>query len=127
MVKRQAAIAAIASVLMVGTASAQDYEDETACEMYEHVSFRGRVLPMASGQSVSFRNGQFWNDRVSSVRVAPGCSLVVYQHTRMRGASQEFFRNVRSVRGWNDQISSAECICDDQGYDDYQDGDYDDQ
>lgn len=121
--KRQAILAAIASLVMVGAASAQYYDDDVACEMYEHVSFRGRVLPMTPGQAVSFRGGQFWNDRVSSVRVSPGCSLVVYQHTRMGGASEEFFRSARAIGGWNDQISSAECICDDQGYDD---GGYDD-
>ncbi|MDH4988941.1 hypothetical protein QEZ47_26205 [Aminobacter anthyllidis] len=93
--------------------------------MYEHNGYGGRVLPMRPDQSISFRAGRFWNDRVSSVRVAPGCTLVVYQHTGMQGASEEFDRNARSIGGWNDQISSAECICDDyqddgdDGYDPY--------
>lgn len=112
--KRLAAIAAFASALMIGSASAQYYDDDVACEMYEHDSYGGRVFPMRPDQAVSFRGGQFWNDRVSSVRVARGCTLTVYEHTRMQGDSQEFHRNVRALGDWNDQISSAECYCDDQ-------------
>ncbi|WP_269929697.1 hypothetical protein [Aminobacter sp. HY435] len=120
---RLAILAAAASALMIGSASAQYYDngDDVACEMYEHNSYRGRVLPMAPDQAVSFRGGQFWNDRVSSARVAQGCSLVIYEHSRMGGAATELTRNARSLGGWNDRVSSAECFCDyqnDQGYDD---------
>lgn len=121
---RLAFLAAAASVLMIGSASAQYYDngDDVACEMYEHNNYQGRVVPMAPDQAVSFRGGQFWNDRVSSVRVAQGCSLVIYEHSRMAGRSSELGGNARSLGGWNDRISSAECFCDgqsDQGYDDY--------
>ncbi|PWK69107.1 peptidase inhibitor family I36 protein [Aminobacter sp. AP02] len=113
--KRLAAIAAFASALMIGSASAQYYDDEdVACEMYEHNSFGGRALPMRPDQAVSFRGGQFWNDRVSSARVARGCTLTVYEHTRMQGDAEEFSRNIRALGDWNDEISSAECYCDDE-------------
>ncbi|MEI5678162.1 hypothetical protein G6N74_06940 [Mesorhizobium sp. CGMCC 1.15528] len=112
--KRVAAIAAFASVVMVGSASAQYYNEyrDVACVMYEDSNYSGRALRMQPDQAVSFRSGQFWNDRVSSIRVARGCSLVVYEDTRMGGRSQEFRRNDRHVGDWNDEISSAECYCD---------------
>jgi hypothetical protein len=111
--KRVAAVAAFASALMVGSASAQYYEDygDVACVLYEHNNYRGRALPMRPNQAVSFRNGQFWNDRVSSIRVARGCTLMAYQHARMRGNEREFDRDDHNIGNWSDGISSAECYC----------------
>ncbi|RJG44756.1 MULTISPECIES: beta/gamma crystallin domain-containing protein [unclassified Mesorhizobium] len=108
---KRVAIAAFASVLMVGSAAAQ-YDEDAACVMYEHNNYRGRALPMQSGQAVSFRNGQFWNDRVTSIRVARGCTLMAYQHSRMRGNEREFNRDDHNIGNWSDGISSAECYCD---------------
>jgi hypothetical protein len=111
--KQPAILAAVVFALMVGSASAQYYGDDVACAMYEHVGFGGDILPMRPDQAVSFRAGQFWNDRVSSARVARGCSLVVYEHTRMQGQSVEIPRSAPDLgRRWNDRISSAECFCD---------------
>jgi hypothetical protein len=110
--KKTAILATVASGLAVGSASAQDYGD--ACLMFEHAGFRGEVISMAPDQRVSFRAGQFWNDTVSSVRVARGCTLVIFEHARMQGASAEISRRVHNLgRRWNDRISSAECYCDD--------------
>jgi len=67
---------------------------------------------MAPDDSVSFRGGQFWNDRVSSVFVRRGCTLIAYEDTRMGGGSIEIRRRARELGDWNDQISSAECVCD---------------
>jgi peptidase inhibitor family I36 len=111
--KRLVILTAVASTLCAGSARAQ-YDDETACVMFEDSNFRGRALEMGADDSVSFRGGQFWNDRVSSVIVRRGCTLVAYADTRMRGRSIELNRRVRdfSNTGWNDRISSAECYCD---------------
>ncbi len=76
-----------------------------------------KSLAMGPDDAVSFRAGQFWNDRASSARVARGCTLVIYEHTRMQGDSAEIHRRARNLGdGWNDSMSSAECFCD--SYDD---------
>ena len=72
---------------------------------------------MGPDDAVSFRAGQFWNDRASSARVARGCTLVIYERTRVQGDSAEIHRRARNLGdGWNDRMSSAECFCD--SYDD---------
>jgi hypothetical protein len=113
--KRLVILAALASTIFTGSAIAQSY-GEASCVLFEDGNFRGRSLEMGPDDSVSFRGGQFWNDRVSSVFVSRGCTLVAYEDTRMRGRSIEINRRVRNLDrgGWNDRISSAECSCDDQ-------------
>ncbi|AZO46592.1 MAG: hypothetical protein EOS58_22460 [Mesorhizobium sp.] len=110
--KSVAILMAAASIFCAGSASAQFY-GEAGCIMFEDSYFRGRALELGADDSVSFRGGQFWNDRVSSVIVRRGCTLVAYSDTRMRGRSIELNRRVRdfSNTGWNDRISSAECYC----------------
>ena len=101
---------ALASAMMVGSADAQY---RSACSLYEHEGFEGEVLRMGPDDRVSFRARQFWNDRASSARVARGCTLVVYEHSRMQGVSAEIRRRAFNLgKGWNDRISSAECYCD---------------
>lgn len=110
--KRLAILTAVASVL-AGSANAQ-YNDRAACVMFEDAGFGGRARPMAPDDSVNFRAGQFWNDRVSSVIVRRGCTLVAYEDSWMQGRSIEIHRRIRNLddMGWNDRISSAECNCD---------------
>jgi hypothetical protein len=111
--KRLVILTALASIIFAGSASAQYYRD-AACVMFEDAYFRGRSLEMGPDDSVNFRAGQFWNDRISSVLVRRGCTLVAYEDTGMSGRSIEFNRRVRNLDdiGWNDRISSAECYCD---------------
>ncbi|MFD2058624.1 peptidase inhibitor family I36 protein [Mesorhizobium calcicola] len=112
--RRLAILTAVASVLCADGASAQ-YNDEPACILFEHANFRGRTLEMEADDAVSFRGGQFWNDRVSSVFVRRGCTLIAYEDARMGGDSIEIRRRVRNFADgdWNDRISSAECTCND--------------
>ncbi|CCV14520.1 peptidase inhibitor family I36 protein [Mesorhizobium sp. STM 4661] len=109
--KNLVTLTAVASALCVGSASA--YFEEPACVMFEDTNFRGRSLEMSPDDRVDFRNGQFWNDRISSVMVRRGCTLVAYQDSRMGGRSIEINRGLRDLQraGWNDRISSAECYC----------------
>lgn len=84
------------------------------CRMYEHANYGGQRITLHSDEAVNFYSGQFWNDRVSSVRVGHDCELVVFEHTEMDGRSREFHNDRRYVGDWwNDRISSAECYCDD--------------
>lgn len=111
--KRLIILTAMASMLCAGGASAQFYGG-AACVLFEHANFRGRALEMGPDDAVNFRGRQFWNDRVSSVVVRRGCTLVAYEHSGRRGRSIELNRRVRDFggSGWNDRISSAECYCD---------------
>ncbi|MET2826285.1 peptidase inhibitor family I36 protein [Mesorhizobium shangrilense] len=111
--KRLSMLTILATVLCASTANAQ-YDSRPACVMFEHANFRGRALEMSSDDAVNFRNGQFWNDRVSSVMVRRGCTLVAYEDSDMGGRSITITRRVRNLDdgGWNDRISSAECYCD---------------
>jgi hypothetical protein len=53
-----------------------------------------------------------WNDRISSIQLASGCRIIVWEHTIGRGAHTSFSQSVRYVGdGWNDRISSASCFC----------------
>jgi hypothetical protein len=114
--KKIATFAALASALTIGAADAQHYRG-AACTLFEHADYGGEALAMGPDDAVSFRAGQFWNDRASSARVARGCTLVIYEHTRMQGDSAEIHRRARNLGdGWNDRMSSAECFCD--SYDD---------
>lgn len=110
MLKFLALPVALAASLQVGIAQAQS---NAACMLFEHDRFDGRRLGLAPGEEVSFRSGQFWNDRASSARVARGCVLVAYQDTEMRGRAVEIDQPMRSLKriGWNDRISSAICDC----------------
>jgi len=110
--KRLVILTALASTIFVGSAAAQVY-GEAACVLFEDANFRGRSLEMGPDDAVDFGGG-FWNDRVSSVLVRRGCTLVAYEHSGMRGRSTELNRRVRNFggSGWSDRISSAECYCD---------------
>jgi hypothetical protein len=119
-------LAALATAFCVETASAQ-YGG--GCTMYEHTNFHGRAISLRPDSSVSFRSGEFWDDRASSVRVSEGCTLVGHDRSRMRGDTIEIERRTRSLVNfdWNDMISSAQCECSGAAYDDDEDDDgYDD-
>jgi hypothetical protein len=54
-----------------------------------------------------------WNDRISSVKVPPGKTLVLYEHASFGGASVAIDGDrpdLRQIAGpggtWNDQVSS---------------------
>ncbi len=81
------------------------------CQFYQHSNFRGRVYSLnanSSGQYV----GDPVNDQISSIRIAPGCRAVVYEHAAMKGKSRTFYASQNYLsRKWNDRISSAACFC----------------
>ena len=88
--------------------------------IYEHShhitrsSCWGHHHDIYSEERFSGAKGNWWNDRVSSVVVRPGCYLDVYEHTRFRGSSHRLrdgiHKNLPDI-GWNDRISSWSCLC----------------
>lgn len=56
--------------------------------VFEHVNFSGRQLCFGPGQSIPIIRsyGDFWNDRISSIAVAPGFVVRACQHDGFQGA-----------------------------------------
>ena len=60
-----------------------------------------------------------WNDQISSFKVGPGCTIMLWQHVdgsrsppRGHGATFRSSRSVSFVGGrWNDQASLVHCRC----------------
>ncbi|MGM0876541.1 MAG: hypothetical protein ACQEWV_17680 [Bacillota bacterium] len=89
---------------------------------YEHINRGGRYVALSSGTwtyATGVRWGSFWNDRISSLSVAPWSWVTLYQHNNYGGYAISF-RNASSYRywwnltsykmpngsSWNDQVSS---------------------
>lgn len=100
------ALAAITlSMMAVSVAEAN------SCTVYEHIDYGGAKMRLASGQNMAFV-GQFWNDKVSSVRLGNRCRLTAYQHANYKGDRRVFTGQTRWVGNlWNDQISALQCKC----------------
>lgn len=83
-----------------------------ACVIYEDARFGGDSYGFSeTGQSS--RYSRSWDDRVSSVRVAPGCRLTLWEDPNFRGSAITFEGEVSFVgREWNDRASSSRCECD---------------
>nr|WP_295972997.1 hypothetical protein [uncultured Bacillus sp.] len=91
---------------------------------YEHTSNQnyGKYVTISSGtwvKATGVRWGSFWNDRISSLNVAPWSWVTLYQHNNYGGyaitfsnrSSYYLFSNLTSWRmssgkSWNDQVSS---------------------
>lgn len=102
-----AAVVGAAALLASGPAAAQP----VGCALYEHANFRGQRVVLEDGAQAP-RFGRFWNDRVSSVRVADGCRLEVFEHWDYRGFSVAYDGAVGYVGPrMNDRFSAARCEC----------------
>lgn len=103
-------LAGMISLLSISSAFAQS---DGECLLFEHDGFRGRIMSMYAGEAVNLRSSQFWNDRVSSVDIARGCTLTMYEDTEMSGDVSDFEGRVPALKeyGWNDRMSSATCSC----------------
>jgi hypothetical protein len=79
---------------------------------YEHISFNGASF--TANADMPFV-GQEWNDRISSVRVPPGKTVVLYEHRDYGGQSLTLTGDAPDLRQfpgpgrdrtWNDAVSS---------------------
>jgi len=82
-----------------------------ACQMFDHKDFRGESLTIESNRALPHLGA--FNDRVSSIKVAPQCLLVAYADAQYAGATTTFSPGEHAALpdGWDDQISSARCNC----------------
>ncbi len=80
--------------------------------LYEHENYSGASLNVFTNQSVS-NVGHWWNDRVTSVQVAPGCQITLYEHVDFKGLPYTLWESSYNVGElFNDQASSYSCSCD---------------
>ena len=97
--------------------------------MWEHSSYHsfqsciGARYDAYNDQSVGHIGG-WWNDKVSSLVVRPGCKLTLWEDISFRGSSRTFTgvaHSLKSYRGvtkawgrktnWNDQMTAFYCTC----------------
>lgn len=84
---------------------------------YEHADFRGASFTLEPGDDVEnltrvrLSNGADANDRISSIRIDGGLTVLVYRDARFRGGVLRLTHDVRNLaeseRDWNDTISSV--------------------
>jgi syncollin len=103
-----------------------------SCTIYQHRDYGGSAyrlghldrMKMVHGESLGCTtNGHgggcesvlyepSWNDQVSSFKVAPGCTITLWQHVNEGGARFRTYKSYRYVgSGWNDEASEALCTC----------------
>lgn len=92
---------------MHAESSIEDFSEHSWFSSYYSAS-QNRFVP-------SYRKG-LWNDSISSVRVAPGCTLTLYEHAHFEGASRSYIggQNGKAfslVDEFDDVASSANCTC----------------
>jgi hypothetical protein len=88
----------------------------TCALLYSGENFGGDLYTVEGGADIG-ELGAAWDDRVSSLRVLPGCRLRVWENAGKKGDHRSYVaeRRAREVswigEAWNDQISSLTCAC----------------
>ena len=82
------------------------------CIAYEDGNFEGISLALNMNQSLPNLAANIDN-RISSVRVRPGCILVGFADANFKGQSQTWGPGDYPTlpKGWDDVISSVQCSC----------------
>merc|ERR1719369_197410 len=82
---------------------------------HENFHFSGQTFSLHGDNS---HLDSFWNDRISSVRVTPGCTVTLYEHfgfggrsVSRSGGSWSSLLHIQSGFNWNDKVSSIRCSC----------------
>merc|ERR1712059_159919 len=88
--------------------------------IYDDVDMGGPFLDIDLNEEISCltdeevteRTGlKGWNDKMSSVRVLPGCVLTAYKHCKFNGHSLDFTAGDSNLDQLNNKISSLKCFC----------------
>ncbi|MDC3962931.1 peptidase inhibitor family I36 protein [Polyangium jinanense] len=83
-----------------------------ACAMFfENGNYGGRIVPISAERFRVPWIGNEWNDTISSIRVAPLCTVTVYEDVNFTGESLMVSADTPWLGDWNDRISSYICTC----------------
>ncbi|MFT7528220.1 MAG: hypothetical protein ACI9LY_003381 [Arenicella sp.] len=101
----------------------RDYhrQNSATVTVYEDCDYRGRSREISVGDYQNIRDLGLGNDSISSMRVANGLEIELFQDELFRRASATINTDVSCLnRQWNDQASSLRVSYDDgRQYDDY--------
>jgi beta/gamma crystallin len=105
-----------AVALVVGLAAASTAQERGTINVFNDVNYQGESRTFTG--DVPNLTDQGWNDRISSLQVAPGEAWEVCVDANFAGRCQLITSNVADVRriGLNDQISSIRRIDNRNGY-----------
>ena len=100
------------SVIAIFCCSASVAHAGDQCIVYENGNFNGTVLALDMNQDVPALAATIDN-KISSVRVRPGCILVAFADANFKGQSQTWGPGDYTTlpKGWDDVISSVQCSC----------------
>lgn len=98
----------LVSLMLVIGAMCQTAEAVCAI-VYDGFSFQGTSYVIGRDTSNSWLS--YWNDRISSAIISPGCQLTVYSDANFYGDSETYLNNVLFMDRFNKRASSFECVC----------------
>ena len=103
-------IKSILMSLFIFTASAN--AGDICAVLYEHANYGGASYHVFNGEGNVGWIGDWWNDKVSSVHVSPGCQITLYEHANYAGMPYTLTSSTSYVGGlFNDQTSGFSCYC----------------
>jgi hypothetical protein len=80
--------------------------------LFEHHDYMGyRTLIWDSGDYPDVTSVGFMDDALSSVQLADGCSLVVYELPNFLGRQASYSGNTINMEGFHDIVSSFKLSC----------------
>ena len=89
----------------------RDIVETNSCTLFRDRGFEGASVTLRGGTGI-VSMGRRLDNSISSVRVANGCSLTVFDEDNYRGASDVFRRDEARITGrLSDATSSAQCRC----------------
>jgi hypothetical protein len=100
---------------------------DLTCTIFEHRDYGGAHWTLHNGDDMKMINAPdvgtsdgihrflydpSWNDKVSSFKVDPGCTLTLWEHVNQGGSHFRADKSYTYVGdGWNDKASEAVCEC----------------
>lgn len=109
--KSTVAMAALlgAAIGIAGVSAPAAAAAPVGCQVYEKVNFKGTSYTARRNQSVPASKS---SNRISSIKVWPGCYMVVYPDNNYRGPPGYVRQNLPVLKAhWDNLISSYKCLC----------------
>lgn len=102
------------SMVVNCTSPASSDNWKIAAFVYDNANFNGGILPIYKNESISNLASRGWNGRISSIKVAPNCTIDAYLNAnfvglRIRYAAETSVKYVGDAN--NDKISSVSATC----------------